>query len=62
MTVLLWWSLASIAVSLVLGAFLGFGRRGAETSDVIDLDALSGQLASPTTAASHPVDSTLPST
>ena len=35
MTILLWWALASTGVSLLVGAFLGFGRHDAET---IDLD------------------------
>ena len=34
---LLWWSLASIAVSLFVGAFLQYGRHETETLD-LDLD------------------------
>jgi len=45
-TVLLWWSLASIAVSLLAGALLGFGRRE-DASDVVDLEFLA-ELATPT--------------
>lgn len=38
MAILLWWSLASICVSLFLGAFLSFGHRDPERERQLDLD------------------------
>jgi hypothetical protein len=53
MSVLLWWALASVFVSVFVGAFLSFGRRELE---VLDLDLSSPEL--PEAAAGKPrVDS-----
>ena len=55
MSVLLWWALASVFVSLFVGAFLSFGRRELEILD-LDLDLSSPEL--PEAAARKPrVDS-----
>ena len=41
MAILLWWTLASIGVSLFLGAVFAYGQRGPKTLDtqLLDLDA-----------------------
>lgn len=56
-TVLLWWSLASIAVSLVVGALLALGQSEPET---IDLDLISAQLAASRAAGATSQPATAP--
>ena len=51
MSVLLWWSLASVVVSVFVGAFLAHARHEPET---LDLDLTSPER--PEAPASTPVD------
>lgn len=54
MAILLWWSLASVGVSLFLGAFLSYGQRGPrDVEPPHDLDGDRHRAASPDPMASR---------
>jgi hypothetical protein len=51
MTVLFWWALASVIVSVFIGAFL---ERGRHASEILELDLSSPEVPDPVSSA--PVD------